>query len=81
MVVAPRRAHIVFERILAGGDVDTVGDEAENGADPEQHREAAEQILAELHPLGHFLRRTERVRTVPLHDLPRLLISQALTEI
>ena len=38
-----------------------VSDEAEYGSDPEQHGEAAEQLLAELDPFRRLFRRRQSV--------------------
>jgi len=57
---------VVAEDVLFGGFLDGIGDEAEDGPDPEQHGEAAEEVLAELDPLGRHLGRRQRVGTVAL---------------
>lgn len=44
--------------------VDRVGHIAQNGANPEKQRKAAEQILAKFHPFWDGFRRGQRIRTV-----------------
>jgi len=65
--------YVVAGRVLGGAGLDGVGDEAEHGADPQQQREAAEQLLAELDPLGRRLGRTQLVGSVTSQDRPRPL--------
>ena len=65
--------HIVTRRILEGRRLDTVSDEAEDGSDPEKERETAEQLLAELHPLGRGFGRSQFVGTIALQEALRLL--------
>ena len=69
---------VVAEDVLFGGFLDGIGDEAEDGPDPEQHGEAAEEVLAELDPLGRHLGRRQRVGTVALQVGPRLTRRQTL---
>ena len=56
--------YVVAGWIFGRGRLDRVGDEAEYGADPQQQREAAEQLLAELYPLRSRFRRTQLVGSV-----------------
>ena len=59
------RTDVVAEDVAFGLAVlDAVGEEAEDGADPEQHGEAAEELPAELDPLGRRLGRRQRVRSI-----------------
>lgn len=44
-------SHIVIGRLVLCGHLDGVGQEAEDGTDPEQDGEATEQLTAELDPL------------------------------
>lgn len=55
---------VVLGRVIVRRLGDAVGEEAEERAEPEEHGETAEQVLAEFHPLGHGLGRRESVRTV-----------------
>ena len=57
---------VVIWRLLEGAGLDSVGEEAEDGAKPEQQREASEQILAELDPLRGLGWRGQSVGSVPL---------------
>ena len=57
---------VIIWRLLEGAGLDSVGEEAEDGAEPEQQREAAEQVLAELHPLGRLGRRRQSVGAISL---------------
>ena len=73
-------AYIIARWILECSGLDGVGDEAEDGADPEQQREAAEQLLTELHPLGRRLGRRQLIGAVALEHLLGLRRRQALCE-
>lgn len=57
--------------------MDSVGEEAKESTDPEQHREATKQLLAELDPLGRLPRRRERIRSIALEHLLGLRRGQA----
>lgn len=60
---------------------DAVGDEAEQGADPEHQREAAEEVLGEFDPFGRRFGRRQRVRPVALQIGRRLLRRQSLANL
>lgn len=72
------QVQVVHVRVLDGGRLEAVGEEAEDGSDPEEGGEASEQVLAELDPLGGGLGRGEGVWSVQLEVLRRLLRSQTL---
>ena len=57
---------IVIWGLLVGRGLDTVGHEAEDGADPEQASEPGEQILTELDPLGGCRRWSQLVKAMLL---------------
>ena len=48
--------------------LDTVGNKAEDGSKPEEHRKARKEAFAELHPLGHRGGRRQGVRSVLLEQ-------------
>ena len=60
---------IVGRGIFVGGGSDGMSNEAKNGADPQQHSEAAEELFAELDPLGGGLGRAKGVGAVTRHHL------------
>ena len=49
---------VVLDGILRVDALDRVGEEAENGANPEKGRETTEKVAAELDPLGSRFRRS-----------------------
>ena len=57
---------VVIRGLLEGAGLDAVGEEAEDGPEPEKQREASEQILTELDPLWGLGRRGEPVGAIPL---------------
>ena len=59
-----RQTHIVTRHIFIGRGLNAVGKEAEYGANPQQDREAAKQLFAELDPLGRRLGRRQLVTAV-----------------
>ena len=70
--------HIVSGRVFVGGRLDAVGDEAEDGADPEQEGETPEEVAAELDPLRGGLGRRQLVGAVPQQNLLGSLRRQTL---
>ena len=57
--------YVIFERFVLGGDLFySVGYETEDGPDPQEGGEAAEQLLTELDPLGRRLGGREGVGAV-----------------
>lgn len=71
-------AHIVSCRIVLSGCLDGVGQEAEDGADPQQDGESTKQLATELDPLRGGGRRGESIGTVPDQELCCLGIGQSL---
>ena len=69
---------VVLGRVVVGGLGYAVGDKAQDGARPQEHGEAAEQLLAELDPLGRRLGRRQSVGSVALEHLARALLRQTL---
>ena len=60
------QVEIVIRRLLECAGLDAVGEEAEDGAQPEQQREPTEQILTELDPFRSLGRGGQSVGAVPL---------------
>ncbi len=72
------RTYVVAEHVLLGADFDGIGDKAEDRSHPEEHRESAEKVLAELDPFRRRPGRRQSVRPVALEDGLGLRCSQAL---
>lgn len=70
--------HVVPGGVVLGARLDAVGQEAEDGPDPQQDREAPEELAAELDPLGGGGRRRECIRPVPGQDLLGFAVGQTL---
>ena len=60
------KIQVVIRRFLERGRLDGVGQEAEDGAEPQQHGKATEESLQELDPFRCRRRRGQGVGTVPL---------------
>lgn len=73
-------SHIVIGRLILHGHLDAERQEAEDGTDPEQDREAAEQLTAELDPLRGGGGRSQGVWTIPGQNLHSSGVGQALGE-
>lgn len=73
-------SHIVIGCLVLRGHLDAVGQEAEDGTDPEQDGEATEELTAELDPLRGSGGRGQRVWTVSGQNLYSPGIGQALRE-
>lgn len=71
-------SHIVSSRLVLRGGLDGVGQEAEDGSDPQQDGESSEELSAEFDPLRGGGGWGESVGTVPSEVLRRLGISQTL---
>lgn len=71
---------IVVGRLIAGTRLDGVGDEAQDGADPQQQREATEQIFTELDPFRGLFGRRQRIRAIALQVLLGFGVTQTLRE-
>lgn len=72
--------HIVAGGLVLRGGLDGVGQEAEDGADPQKDGEAAEELAAELDPLWGRWRRSQSVGAVAGQVLCRLGVGQTLWE-
>lgn len=72
--------HIVAGGLVLRGSLDGVGQEAEDGADPQKDGEATEELAAELDPLRGGWGRGEGVGAVPGQVLCRLGVGQTLRE-
>lgn len=71
-------AHVVVGRLVLHGHLDAVGQETQDGADPEQDGETAKQLTAELDPLWSGGWRCQGVGSIPGQDLGSSGVSQAL---
>ncbi|GIY14909.1 hypothetical protein CEXT_294151, partial [Caerostris extrusa] len=71
--------HIIVWRLFESGRLDEVGNEAQDGTNPQQEGEPTEQILAELHPLRGLLWGRQGVWAVPREHLLRFVRRQALS--
>lgn len=69
---------IVVGRLIAGTRLDGVGDEAQDGANPQQQREATKEIFTELDPFRRLFGRRQRVRAVALQVLLGFGVAQTL---
>ena len=72
---------VVCRRIRRGGGLDTIGNEAEDGTNPEHAGEPSEEVLEELHPLGSSWWRSQLVQSVLGQAVPGLLSSQTRVQI
>lgn len=70
--------HVVPRGIVLRACLDAVGQEAEDGPDPQQDGEAPEELAAELDPLWGGGWRRERVWPVPGQDLLGFAVGQTL---
>lgn len=71
---------IVVGRLIAGTRLDGVGDEAQDGADPQQQRKATKEIFTELDPFRSLFGRRQRVRAIALQVLLGFRVAQTLRE-
>src|SRR4029434_2453362 len=71
--------YVVSCGLVLGDGLDDVGHEAQHGPEPQQEGEPAEQITAELHPLGRGRGRGQGVGPVTQQELRRLGIGQPLS--
>ena len=70
--------YIVPCGLILSGSLDGVGQKAEDGSDPQQDGEAAEQLPAELHPLRGGGWRGQGIGSVADQELSSLGVSQTL---
>lgn len=80
MQVLQAVSHIVIGRLLLCGHLNTVGQEAKDGPNPQQNGEAAEELAAEFDPLRRGWGRSQSVRTIPGKILYSSGIGQTLGE-
>lgn len=71
-------SHIIACRVILRGCLNGVSQEAEDCANPQQDREATEQLAAKLHPLRGCGGRGESIGTIPKQKLCCPGIGQAL---
>lgn len=62
----PTEVQVVVRRLLEGGCLDRVGQEAEDGAQPQEHGEPAKEVLAKLDPFRRRRGRRQLVGAVPV---------------
>jgi len=60
--------------------LNTVREEAENSADPQQNGKTTKQLFTELNPLGRRLGRRQFIATITAQKLGRLRFSQTLAD-
>lgn len=72
--------HVVARGIVLSACLDAIGQEAQDGANPQQDREAPEELAAELDPLGGGRRWCECVRPVAGQDLLGFAVGQTLRD-
>lgn len=70
--------HVIPDGLVFRGSLDGVGQEAEDGAEPQQDGEATEQLATEFDPLRGGGGRSQGVGAVPDQVLCRLGIGQTL---
>lgn len=58
-------SHIVSRRLVLSGCLDSIGQEAEDGAEPQQDGESTKELATKLDPLWCGGRRGESIGTVP----------------
>ena len=71
-------AYIVVGWFILHGSLDAEGQEAEDGPNPQQDREAPEELAAELDPLRGGRRRCERIGPISGKDLLGFAVGQTL---
>ena len=69
---------VVARRVVLCARLDAVGQEAEDGPNPQQDREAPEELAAELDPLRGGRRRCERIGPISGKDLLGFAVGQTL---
>lgn len=74
-------SHIIARRVVLCGCLDGVSQEAEDGTDPQQDREATEQLAAKLNPLGGRGGRGEGIGSISKQKLCCPGVGQALATI
>ena len=74
------QAHVVIGWFILHGGLDAVGQEAENGPDPQQDGEAPKELATELDPLRGGRGRGEGVGPIPSQNVLGPLVGEALRE-
>lgn len=73
-------AHIVIGWFILHGSLDTVGEKAEDGPDPQKDREAPEKLATELDPLRGCWGWSEGVGSISSQNVLGPLVGEALRE-
>ena len=73
-------AHIVIGRFILHGSLDAVGQEAEDGPNPQQDGEAPEKLATELDPLRGGRGWGEGIGSIPSQNVLGPLVGEALRE-
>lgn len=73
-------AHIVIGRFIFHGSLDTIGQKAEDGTDPQKDREAPEKLATELDPLRGCWGWSEGVGSISSQNVLGSLVGEALRE-
>lgn len=73
-------AHIVIGWFILHGSLDAIGQEAEDGPNPQQDGEAPEELATELDPLGGCRGWGEGVGPIPSQNVLGPLVGEALRE-
>ena len=66
------KIEVVVWRFLECSRLDAVGQEAEDGAKPQEEGESSKQVLAELDPFWSLRRRSQSVETIPFLMISRI---------
>lgn len=72
--------HVVPRGIVLSACLDAIGQEAEDGPNPQKDGEAPKELAAELDPLRGGRRWCERVRPVPGQNLLGFAVGQTLED-
>ena len=65
------KIEVVVWRFLECSRLDAVGQEAEDGAKPQEEGESSKQVLAELDPFWSLRRRSQSVESIPFLMISR----------
>lgn len=73
-----QQTYVISSRLVLGRSLDGVGQEAEDGADPQQNGETTKQLTTELDPLWGGRGRSQGVQAIPSQVFCRPGIGQTL---
>lgn len=74
-------AHIIIGWFIFHGSLDAVGQEAEDGPNPQQDGEAPEKLATELDPFRGCWRWSEGIGPIPSQNVLGPLVGEALREV